>query len=512
MDNRTNQLKWGVMLSYMQMAMGIIIQLVYTPLLIRYLGQSEYGLYNVVSSTIQILAILNLGFNSSYIRFFAKYRKEGREDEIRKLNGLFLIVFSVLGLVALACGLGLTFRLDLVFAEGLTAAEYVTAKWLMLLFSINLAISFPATVFICIVSAHERFVVLKLLGTLKSVLAPLVTIPFLLFGYGSVTVVAVTIAVSLATDLLYAYYVLFKIKARFAFRGIERGLFGELLVFSSFIAINLIVDQVNSNMGKILLGRYKGTEVAAVYSVGYTIYQFYMMFSTSISGVFAPRVHALIKQTEGDREVQRRELTALFTRVGRMQFMILGLVLLGLLFFGKEFISLWAGDAYGDAYYVVLLLSFSATIPLIQNIGIEVQRAINKHYFRSIVYLLMALLNVGITVFLCQKYGAVGAAMGTAISLLVANGLVMNIYYHKKCNIDILAFWKSIGRLSLGLPVSIAFGVLLRSFVGFDTIWLFLGSAAVFSLVYAVSMWCLGLNSAEKDFVKGLIKRLKKHA
>lgn len=512
MEDRTNQLKWGVVLSYMQIALSIVIQLAYTPLLIRYLGQSEYGLYNVVSSTIQILAILNLGFNGSYIRFFTKYRKEGREEEIRQLNGLFLIIFTVLGFVALACGLGLTLRLDLVFAEGLTAAEYATAKWLMLLFSINLAISFPATVFICIISAHERFVALKALGMLKSVLAPLLTIPFLLFGYGSITVVAVTIAVSVVTDLLYVYYVFAKIKTSFAFRGIERGLFSELLVFTSFIAINIIVDQVNSNMGKILLGRFKGTEIAAVYSVGYVLYQFYMMFSTSISGVFAPKVHALVKETADDQKMQKRELTALFTQVGRMQFMILGLAALGLVFFGKQFILWWAGEPYADAYYVMLLLVLPATVPLIQNIGIDIQRALNKHYFRSIAYLFMALLNVAATVVLCQKYSAVGAAMGTAISLLVANGIIMNIYYHKRCNINILSFWKSIGRLSVGMIASVLFGILIVRFVDLGNIWLFLASVVVFVLIYAVSMWCLGMDRTEKDFCKRIVKRFKKNA
>lgn len=81
---------------------------------------------------------------------------------------------------------------------------------------------------------------------------------------------------------------------------------------------------------------------------------------------------------------------------------------------------------------------------LIQNLGIEIQRAENKHQFRSIVYTVMALINLGLSIILCKRFGAVGSAIGTAISLIVANGLVMNIYYHKKCNIDIITFWKNI--------------------------------------------------------------------
>ena len=42
----------------------------------------------------------------------------------------------------------------------------------------------------------------------------------------------------------------------------------------------------------------------------------------------------------------------------------------------------------------------------------------------------MAIINVGLTIVLCQRYGSVGAAVGTAISLVLANGITMNIYYY----------------------------------------------------------------------------------
>ena len=132
MTKETNQLKWGALLSYIQMALGIIVGLAYTPIMIRLLGKSEYGLYNTVSSTIAMLSILSLGFNSSYIRYYSKYKKDGNEQAIYKLNGLFLLIFGIIGLIGLACGLFLSFNLQIVFDEGLTSQEYEIAKILML--------------------------------------------------------------------------------------------------------------------------------------------------------------------------------------------------------------------------------------------------------------------------------------------------------------------------------------------------------------------------------------------
>ena len=214
MSKSTNQIKAGAILSYVQMALSIIIGLIYTPVMIRLLGKSEYGLYNTVSSTISMLSILSLGFNSGYIRYYAKYKKNNDQESINKLNGLFIIIFSIIGVVALLCGLFLTFNLNLVFDEGLTTAEYEVARVLMLLLTINLATSFPFSVFSNIISANERFVFLKLLGMLKTVGGPLVTLPLLLMGYKSIAMVAVTLGISLVTDLVYFIYVKKKLKQK----------------------------------------------------------------------------------------------------------------------------------------------------------------------------------------------------------------------------------------------------------------------------------------------------------
>lgn len=509
MPSHINQLKVGSLLSYVQMFLGVAVSLVYTPIMLRLLGQSEYGLYNTVSSTISILTLLNLGLNSGYIRYYAKYKQKNDTESIWKLNGLFLTIFSIIGLVSLVCGLFLSFHLDLVFSEGLTAREYEIARVLMILLTCNLAISFPMSVFSHIISANEKFIFLKVVGIIKTVLSPVVTLPILLMGFRSIAMVSVTVAFSVLTDAIYAYYVIVKLRNRFVFHGFEKGIFGSLFSYTAFIAINLIVDQVNWNVDKILLGRYKGTSMVAVYSVGYMLYQYYMMFSTSISSVFTPKIHGIIQQTKNDPKGLRERLTSLFVRVGRIQFILLGLVASGIVFFGKEFITeFWAGSGYLDAYYVALLLVLPSSIALIQNIGIEAQRAQNKHRFRAVVYVFMALGNVVMSIFLCQKYGAVGSAIGTAISLVVANGLVMNVYYHRSCNIDVICFWKGIFRASAGLILPVVCGVLIRLYVDLSKIGYFVIFAALYMLVYAVSMWFFGMNDYEREMIRNPLKRM----
>lgn len=502
MNHKTNQLKIGSLLSYFQMFIGVLIGLIYTPVMLRLLGQSEYGLYNTVSSTISMLSILSLGFNSGYIRYYSKYKQNNDQESIWKLNGLFLIIFSIIGIIAFICGIFLSFHLDLVFDKGLTLSEYETARILMILLTINLSISFPMSVFTNIISANERFMFLKIISILKTVLGPLVTLPLLLIGFRSIGMVSVTVVLSLIADIMFLFYVLKVLNNKFLFIGFEKGLFISLFSYTGFIAINLLIDQINWNVDKIILGRYKGTETVAVYSVGYTLYQYYMMFSTSISSVFTPKIHRIVNETQKDSTIQRSRLTDLFVKVGRIQFMLLGLIASGLVLFGKVFIvRYWAGSRYGESYYVMLLLVLPAFIALVQNLGIEIQRAQNKHYFRAIAYLIMAIINVAISIVLCQLYGAVGSAIGTAISLIIANGIIMNVYYYKYCNIDIIVFWKNILRISLGMVIPIICGVVICKNINQFKIVQYGIGIIVYSIIYCISIWKISMNRYEKDLI-----------
>ena len=144
---KTNQLKIGVMLSYVSMIVQNIITIVYTPVMLRLLGQNEYGLYQLVYSVVSYLGLLNFGFGSDYVRFYSRYRVKDDQEGIAKLNGMFMIVFTVIAMIALLAGGILVSNVNNLFSKSLTVSEIDTARILMLLMVINLAISFPSSVF-----------------------------------------------------------------------------------------------------------------------------------------------------------------------------------------------------------------------------------------------------------------------------------------------------------------------------------------------------------------------------
>ena len=79
---KVNQLKLGVVLSYSAMALNMVVQLIYTPIMIRLLGQSEYGLYTLVGSVVSYLSLFSLGFTGAYLRFYSRYEQNHDADAL----------------------------------------------------------------------------------------------------------------------------------------------------------------------------------------------------------------------------------------------------------------------------------------------------------------------------------------------------------------------------------------------------------------------------------------------
>lgn len=499
---KINHLKIGVILSYLTMGIQILIQLLYTPIMLNLLGHSEYGTYQLVNSVVSYLGLLSLGFGSAYIRYYSRYRKETNKVEIAKLNGLFMLTFIVIAVIALIAGVFLVINVSNIFKNGLTTTEINTARILMTIMIVNIAITFPASVFQSYITAKEKFIFQKVISFATTILNPFLCLPLLLIGYKSIAMVLVSSTLTLVSLATNIYYCKKRLDMEFNFREVNFSLLKEIAEFSFFIFLNQIIDQINWNVDKFILGMYSGTVGVSVYSLGSIINNLYLSFSTCISNVFVPRVNKLVVENN------KNEVNNLFTRVGRIQFIILMLILTGYIFVGKDFMLFWGGSGYRDSYYVALLLIIPVTIPLIQNLGIEIQRAMNMHQSRSVIYLIIAIVNIGISIPLCKAYGPVGCAIGTALSLLIGNGLLMNILYHYKMNINIVYFWKEIFQFIPSIMVSIIGGFILIKFIKITGI-LSIGIwAIIYVIVYFSSMWVLGMNQYEKNMVRKPIKTL----
>ena len=95
-----NQIRTGVVLNYIIIGINAAVGLLYTPYMLRVMGQSEYGLFSLVASIIAYLTILDFGFGNAIVRYTAKLRAENKITEQYEMFGMFMILFSIIGLLA----------------------------------------------------------------------------------------------------------------------------------------------------------------------------------------------------------------------------------------------------------------------------------------------------------------------------------------------------------------------------------------------------------------------------
>ena len=491
-----NQLKSGVILSYINLAIGTIIPFIYTPVMLRILGQSEYGLYSLSSSVIGYLSLLSFGLGSTIIRYLSKYRAEKNKDMEQRIIGLFIILYSILAVVVLFCGVYIYSHTDMFFGRSLNAVELSKMKILVLIMTFNTAISFPISVFSSITIAHEKYIFRKLVDMLSTVAVPVFNIIVLYMGFGSVGMACVSTLLQfmmLPLNVIYCFRVL---KTKPIFRNIPFYLIKEICAFSFYVFLGTIVDMLFWATDKVLLGSMVGTVAVAIYNIGGTFNSMMTNLSTSISGVLVPKVTAMVVTGNS-----KDNWTELFIRIGRLQYYIIALVITGFIVFGRQFVSFIAGNGYEESYIVALITMIPLVVPLIQNVGLNILVAQNKHKFRSIVYLIIALVNV-VTTYLCIPH------LG-----IIGQGLIMNIYYYKVTGIDILKFWKNIIKISIIPFIQMIIGLFISKIVNFYKPTYFIFGVLIYSILYCLLSYFISMNDYEKDIfrkpIKTFCKKLK---
>lgn len=500
---KVNEVKVGALLSYASIFVYIVIALLYTPIMLRLLGQSEYGLYSLIGSVVGYLSILDLGLGNAIIRYTARNRSVGNKEAESSLNGMFVALYSVIALLTVIIGAVLYVNIDNMFAATLTVTELHKAKIMTLLLIFNFAVSFPLGVFGSIIQAYERFVFFKLLAIARSLLNPLIILPLLLWGYGSVAMVVVNTLINLVFLLVNMAFCLRVLNVKIHFGRIDRMLMQEIAGYSFFIFLNVIVDKIYWSTGQFILGIVSGTVMVAIYAIAMQLNNMYMMFSTAVSGVLLPRITMMVAN-----DATNEALSEIMIRIGRVQYVVMAYILSGFILFGQAFINLWAGENYSDAYYIVLLVMIPITIPLIQNVGIAILQAKNMQGFRSVVYLAIAGLNIAASIPLAKIWDGLGCALATGVSLIIGNVIVMNIYYYRKIRLNIPMFWKNIVLMSVPVVLAIGCGYGINLFIPQSGFWVLGLKIVLFSAVYFGLMWLWGLNSYEKVLFASPIKKI----
>ena len=491
--------KVGTVLSFITILLELFTALFLTPFIIRSFGQAEYGVYSLVLSITSYLTLLDMGVGNSVTRFMSKYRATGEYGEQRRFLGITTVYYVAIAIIVLLVGAAIIAVFPVAFSKGLTPSEVELAKNLLVITTLNVSITIGTSGFFYTVISYENFTVSKgvaILGTVARIIASFIALSC---GAKSVGIVAINTITGFITRLIVVLYVLLRMKLRPTLKNIRFSQIREIVAYSAIIFLQMIATQINSMADQILIGMFTvaSSGILAVYGVGSLIGQYFQIIGSALNGTLMPGVVKTV-ETDGTAKTLQREMT----RIGRLNFAFIGIIWVTILVFGEQFVILWSGPENAEAYIVALLLSFPFIFILTQSIGTQILWAKNKHKTQAYLKLGIVLLNVVLTIFLIRWNPLLGATIGTFISLMLGDVLVMQIVFKKDIGIKLSEYYRNLFKGILpSLLISLVIGFLIR-YVGLSG-WIGLGvNCSVMTASYLVCMMCFGFNNDEKLMIR----------
>lgn len=430
--NDSKNIRLGAILSYVALGISIVGSLFVSNRVLNYIGDYNYGLYSFVNSITSWLTIVSSALTASFLRFATIESKDndGKSDNV---NTIYLKLLSLLCIGVVVIGFGL---IAFLFFNNIRIGNYSweDSRFMYLLFALsvfNIGLTMPTAIFSLYISFKKKFVFAKLLYIFTIIITFAGHFLIAYFTKNVVLIAVFTIFVTLFNFLINSIYSRKMLNISFAKTTLKNNpsLVKGIIIFSSILLLNTIVDEINTEVDKTLLGFFSIPEDITKYQMAQQLARYLTVMSVAVSGVYAPTIYELVIKEE------RESLNSVYLRISKIQSIVLCCIAFGFLTCGKDFILWWLGDERIASYYVGVALMIISIGPLTMNASIEIQRAMNKHKFRGWVYFIFAILNVGLSIlFLCifdREYAVYSCLAGTVISRIGSHWIAMNIYNKK---------------------------------------------------------------------------------
>ena len=488
----SNQIKIGAILSYLSIGINIIAGLIYTPWMVDTIGKSDYGLYTLSNSLITLF-LVDLGLSSAVSRYVAKYRAEGRQDKVNNFLGAVYKLYLIIDAVIFIALIIIYFCIDSIYVK-LTPAELGKFKVVYLISASFAVINFPFVTFNGILNSYEEFVHLKLADVIYRILLVALTVITLLLGgrlYGLVVVHAIVGLII----IVYKWIVVKKrIKLRVNWKYSDFSLYKDIFGFSIWVTISSLAQRLVFNITPSILGAVASSATIAVFGIVTTIEGYTYTITTAINGMFMAKI-SRIYECGGEQD----ELMPLMLSVGKFQYAINGLIVAGFAVIGKEFINLWIGSTYLDAYYGILLVIIPGLFfnsMQIANTAMIVRKKVN---LQAWVNLGMGIVNIIMSIILSSYLGVIGACISISIAYML-RAMALLFIYKRVLKIDMARFVINC-YIRMGIPIiiTIVLGYLMNSLFS-NAGWLVFASKGLVIIgIYTAVTLLLGLNSEERN-------------
>lgn len=491
----------GTALGYVGLILSVVIKLVYTPWIISSIGDSQYGIYTLSSSLVDLF-VMDFGLAATVNTFLSKYRAEGKSEEIKKFLATMYRLYFIIDLVIFAVFVCVYFLIDPLY-NGLTLDEKGAFKIVWIISAAFSVVSFPCSVFSAVNSAYEEYIWIKAIDIINKVLFVSLMAVAIALGWGLYALVIIQSGSNLICIGIKYCIMHFKlhIKADFHYKTIWKEAKG-IVTYSIWAAVISLCSRLIFSVTPSILGIVSDSTNITVFSTASTLEACTYLFSSVMSGFFLPKISRIYHTN--NKEERIRELTKLASLVGKIQFFIVALIVVGFACAGQEFVILWLGDSsvYSPVYLgtlVMILYNLFSVPEIVLNTAMYANNSL-KHLAFS--YIITSAINIGLSFLLSYYYGAFGACVAIGVSRFIQL-FIDNYFYHKDLGISIMEFFKKVfPRASITAVITMGLGYLLLYTLPTSPKITFVIQVVSMIVFYCVLGWFVSFNKEERAFIK----------
>ncbi len=496
--NKSAQVKFGAIISYLSIAFGILSGLLYTPWLVKTVGQDNYALYTLALSIINIF-LMDFGIGSAVTRFLSEYYAKGEKEKAEHFLGIVYKVFFIISAIIAICLFVFYFFIDSFYSK-LSPSEIIVFKHLFIIVGVYSVISFPCTVFKGILMANEEFVAVKLCGLGQKIFDVALIIIFLLLGKG---VYAMVLVHAFSNVLFHAVRYLIiktKTKQRSNLKSWDKGQAKNLFGFSAWMTVISIAQRCIFNIMPSLIAALIGAAEVTLFGLASTLESYVNMFAEAINGMFMPKISRIFASDNSEKEIN-----TLMCKVGKFHVYTIGLIIAGFICIGQRFVYLWMGRGYEAVYFCAVLLMLPSLIDVPQQVARTSLLALDIVKQQGLIYVLMAIINIAVSLIFVPYFGAIGAAISVCLSYFFRT-FMFNVLYKKHLPVKLGAYFKNVYlKWSIAAVGALAIGFLINKLLPPQGIIPFLILGVCIVMVYGILLLVFDVSKETKQKIKSKI-------
>lgn len=472
---------------------SIIVAFLLSPVIVRELGNHNYGLWETIQALTGYLGILEIGIGPAVSRYVAVYHAADNRDSVLKVLNSSLAVLSVTGFACFLCVLILSFFSSYIL--GVPDVQIYRKGMLFLLSGFALLLAFPGTALVGFILGMQRHYVLNTTRTITTILAGFACYFAMVQAGDSKLLWLVSIGI-IAGCIQYATLaaiILLHEPRAFAVRHVSFTVIRDLYLFGTkSLVMNASVSIFTRSM-PIVISHTVGISSVVFFAIPKRLFEYAEGLTVTLGYPLTP----FFASISGSNSPGTLRVAWLNTSRA-LQFFALGFAV-AMAFLGEPFLHRWMGPSYAsNGRYVVWILSFSLFLNGIACNSNRLLVSTGTHGKAGIAALLIIFPVLCITVFLAFLWGVSGVAVGVML-FSSGNSWIQLFFALRRLDLKFTDFFRiTAGRYALPLA---AFAIALaagRQYAFPGSYSHLLGLGCLSAVVYAVFAWFFSLSQEER--------------